>query len=107
MDKPVPLFAVGFNPAGTDLLPVAQMQLEQLAQFIGHNPNGIVEFCIDVAGSDDKLCYNLSLERGRLIRDFMNEQGIDNSRIIISAYGNINVKKHGNSGVSVRFREQQ
>ena len=107
MDKPVPLSAVGFNPAGTELLPVAKMQLEQLAQFISHTPNGVVEFCVDVAGSDDKLCYNLSLERGRLLRDFMNEQGIDNSRIIISAYGNVNVKKHGNSGVSVRFREQQ
>lgn len=107
MDKPVPLYAVSFNPSGTELQPIAELQLEQLAQFLSHNPNGIAEFCIDVAGSDDKLCYNLSLERGRLIRDFMNEQGIDNSRIIISAYGNVNVKKHGVSGVSVRFREQQ
>ena len=107
MDKPVQLFAVGFNPSGTELLPVAKLQLEQLAQFQNHNPKGVVEFCIDVAGSDDKLCYNLSLERGRLIREYMNEQGIDNSRIIISAYGNVNVKKHGASGVSVRFREQQ
>lgn len=106
MDKAVPLSVVGFDPAGVDLLPVAKIQLEQLAQFLRHNPGGVAEFCIDVAGSDDKLCYNLSLERGRLIRDFMNEQGIDNSRVVISAYGNVNVKRRGTSAVSVRFREQ-
>lgn len=106
MDKPVPLYAVDFNASGSDLTPVARMQLEQLAQFLSHNSKGVAEFCIDVAGTDDKLCYNLSLERGRLIREFMNYQGIDNSRIIISAYGNVNVKRQGKSGVSVRFREQ-
>lgn len=106
MDKPVPLLTVGFNATGTELTPVAKLQLEQLAQFIGHVPNGIVEFSIDVAGSDDKLCYGISLERGRLIRNFLNNKGVDNSRIIISAYGNVNVKKQSDSGVSVRFREQ-
>lgn len=106
MDKPVPLPSVDFNQAGNEILPVSEMQLEQLAQFLRHNPQGVAEFCIDVAGSDDRLCYKLSLERGRLIRDFMNEHGIDNSRIIISAYGNVNVKRQGKSGVSVRFREQ-
>ena len=105
-DKPIQLYAVDFNAAGTELTPIARMQLEQLAQFLSHNPDGIAEFCIDVAGTDDKLCYNLSLERGRLIRDFMTEQGFDSSRVIISAYGNVNVKKKGKSGVAVRFREQ-
>ena len=106
MDKPVPLYAVDFDNTGSELTPVAELQLEQLAQFLRHNSKGVAEFCIDVAGGDDKLCYNLSLERGRLIRDFMNIQGIDNSRIIISAYGNVNAKRQGKSGVSVRFREQ-
>ena len=105
-DKPVQLYAVDFDATGSALTPVARIQLEQLAQFLSHQPNGVAEFCIDVAGSDDKICYNLSLERGRLIRDFMVEQGIDASRVIISAYGNVNVKKKGKSGVSVRFREQ-
>jgi hypothetical protein len=105
-DKPVPLYAVEFDATGSELTPVARLQLEQLAQFLSHTPDGIAEFCIDVAGTDDKLCYNLSLERGRLIRDFLADQGIDNSRVIISAYGNVNVKKKGKSGVAVRFREQ-
>ncbi len=107
MDKPVPLPAVEFTSSAADLQPVAKLQLEQLAQFLSHNPNGVVEFCIDVAGGDDKLCYHLSLERGQIIRAFMNEKGIDNSRIIISAYGNVNVNRLGKSGVAVHFREKQ
>ena len=107
LDKPVPLPAVTFIPGAAELQPVAKLQLEQLAQFLSHNPNGVVEFCIDVAGRDDKLCYHLSLERGKIIRAFMNEKGIDNSRIILSAYGNVNVKRLGKSGVSVHFREKQ
>ncbi len=106
IDKPVPLHAIEFDEQSTELLPVAKLQLEQLAQFLLHNPTGIAEFCIDVAGSNDKLCYNLSLERGRLIRNFMNLQGIEDSRIIISAYGNVNTKMQGKSGVAVRIREK-
>ncbi len=106
MDKAVPLYAVEFDEHSSELLPIAKLQLEQLAQFLNNNPNGIVEFHIDVAGSNDKLCYNLSLDQGNLIRNFMNLQGIDDSRIIISAFGNVNVKQKGKSGVAVRFREK-
>ena len=106
LDKEVALPAVEFDAAG-ELLPVARLQLEQLARFLSHNPKGIVEFCINVAGDDDKLCYNLSIERGRQIRNFMNIHGIDNSRIIISAYGNVKIGRRGDSGLSVRFREKK
>lgn len=105
MEKTLPLPTIDFGNASTDLSPVAELQLEQLAQFLSHNPGGTVEFSIDVAGRDDRLCYSLSLERGRAIRNFMNLQGLDSSRIVISAYGNVNVKNRGSSGVSVRFRE--
>ena len=105
MDKPVPLLAVDYEPSAARLTPVAELQLQQLAHFLTLNPRGVAEFAIDVAGGDETLCYNLSLERGRLIRDYLNYRGIDNSRIIISAYGNVNVKRHGKSAVSVRFRE--
>ena len=37
----------------------------------------------------------------------MNINGIDASRIILSPYGNVNAKKQGQSGVSVRFRERR
>ncbi len=105
MDKTVPLLAVDFDPTSSRLTAVAELQLQQLAHFLTLNPGGIVEISIDVAGSDETLCYNLSLERGRLIRNYLNYQGIDSSRIIISAYGNVNVKRQGHSGVGVKFRE--
>ena len=105
MDKPVPLYAVDFDPSTSALTPVAELQLRQLARFLDLNPEAIVEFSIDVAGADQALCYNLSLERGGLIRNFLNYCGVDSSKIIISAYGNVNVGRTGRSSVSVRFRE--
>ena len=106
LDKPVPLYAVEFDEHSTELLPIAKLQLEQLASFLRNNPTGVAEFCIDVAGTNDKLCYNLSLEQGNVIHNFMNQQGIDDAHIIISPYGNVNVKRQGKSGVSVRLREK-
>jgi outer membrane protein OmpA-like peptidoglycan-associated protein len=102
----VPLYAVEFDEHSTELLPIAKLQLEQLASFLRNNPTGVAEFCIDVAGTNDKLCYNLSLEQGNVIHNFMNQQGIDDAHIIISPYGNVNVKRQGKSGVSVRLREK-
>ena len=104
MDRVVPLCAVDFA-ADDALLPIAKIQMEQLVQFLSHHPKSIVEFGIDVADSDDRLSYNRSLMRGRVLRSFLDNRGIDNSRVIISAYGNVNVKRKGASGVSVRFRE--
>ena len=106
MDRPLPLDAVGFDTLSA-LTPVAQMQFLQLARFLQHHPTAVVEFCIDVAGRDDKQCYNRSIEQGDEIFDFMNRNGIDASRIILSPYGNVNAKKQGISGVSVRFREKR
>ena len=105
LDKPLPLYAVEFDGNTSTLLPVARLQLEQVAQFLANNSNGKAEFCIDVTGSDDAFCYNLSLERGRAIKDFLAGKGIDESRIILSAYGTVNVKRQGTSSVGVRFRQ--
>ena len=106
MDKPLPLKAVGFVGTTSKLLPIAELQLEQLAQFMSHNPTAIVEIDIDVDGRDDAVAYNLSLERGRVIRNYLSTFEISGSRIIISAYGNVNTKKGSAAGVSVRFRER-
>ncbi|MBR1766451.1 MAG: PD40 domain-containing protein [Bacteroidales bacterium] len=106
-DAPVPLYAVDFAGSDDLLTPVAEVQLEQLARFLSNQPGSVVEFCIDVAGRDDKLAYNISLDRGRQIREFMEGRGIEASRIIVSAYGNVNVRAKGKSAVAVRFREQQ
>lgn len=103
MDKPLPLLALDFNPSS--LTPVAELQLQQLAHFLTLNPRGIAEFSIHVANNDQTLAYNLSLERGRLIRDYLAYQGIPSSRVIISAYGNVSTGPLGKSSVAVQFRE--
>lgn len=105
MDRPMPLHAVGFDEATGGLTPIAEIQIRQLAHFMQLNPGSIVEFSVDVAGSDAAECYDLSLERGRLLRDYLNYLGIGSHRIIISAYGNVNAGRLGKSAVSVRFRE--
>ena len=106
MDKAVPLEAVDFEKSSAKLLPLAVMQLEQLARFMTQNPDGVVEVVVNVAGRDDAHCYNLSLERGRAIRDNLVLNGVEESRISISAYGNVNAKKGAVPGVSIRFRDR-
>jgi hypothetical protein len=106
MDKPLPLLAVDFEPQSANLLPVGELQLQQLAQFINHNSDCAVELVINVAGRDDELCYNLSLERGRAMRSVLTSEGVDASRITVSAYGNVNTKAGDAPGVAVRFRER-
>jgi outer membrane protein OmpA-like peptidoglycan-associated protein len=106
MDKPLPLPAVDFEKSSSKLQPVAEFQLEQLANFMQQNPSCTVELVINVQGSDDALSYNLSLERGRAIRNLLRDMNIDESRVTISAYGNVNTKKGEAPGVSIRFRQQ-
>lgn len=106
MDKPLPLPAVDFEKSSSKLQPVAEFQLEQLANFMQQNPSCTVELVINVQGSDDALSYNLSLERGRAIRDFLVLSGAEESSVTISAYGNVNTKKRSAPGVAVRFREK-
>ena len=106
MDKPVPLYAVDFEKSSANLLPISLMQLEQLARFMEQNSGGMVEIVVNVDGRDDALCYNLSLERGRAIKDYLMVEGVDESRITISAYGNVNAKKGAVPGVSIRFRDK-
>lgn len=107
MERSLPLDAVDFDTLSSVLTPVAQMQLSQLARFLLRNPTAIAEFCIDVAGMDDRQCYNRSVQQGEAIRKFMNYNGIDTTRILLSPYGNVNVKRQGHSGVSVRLRENK
>ncbi len=105
LNAPLPLYAVDFENVTGSLTEVGKVQLEQLAQFLRRQPKGAVEVCVDVAGSDDAVAYSVSLERGRVIRDFLTDHGLDASRVTVSAYGNVNVKNRGASSVSVRFRE--
>ena len=69
------------------------------------HPDAIVEFCVDVAGSNDELAYAISLERARVLRTYMIRQGVGAEQVVTSPYGNVNMKRGGRSMVSVRFRE--
>ncbi len=106
MDKPLPLPAIEFEEKSSEIQPVSRMQLEQLAQFIKHDATCTLELIVNVRGRDDVYCYNLSLERGRAIRNLLRDMNIDESRVTISAYGNVNTKKGEAPGVSIRFRQQ-
>ncbi len=106
MDKPLQLPAVEFEDKSAELLPVARMQLEQLGQFVKNDASCTLELIVNVKGRDDVYCYNLSLERGRAIREMLHDMNIDESRVTISAYGNVNTKKGEAPGVAVRFRQQ-
>jgi outer membrane protein OmpA-like peptidoglycan-associated protein len=103
MDKAVPLKAVKFDQ-NSALTPVAQIQLEQLAQFLKKAPNAVAEIDIDVAELDNTLAYSLSLERGNIVKKQLVAMGVDDNRIIISAYGNANTKHGTPEGVSIQFR---
>jgi len=107
MEKPMPLYVVSFDSQAPVLSTPAQLQLALVARFLQLHPTAVVEFCIDVAGMDDGECYRRSTEQGNTIRNTMNYNGIDDSRILVSPYGNVNVKKGERMGVAVRFREKQ
>lgn len=105
MDRPLPLPVVQFSSGGDVLLPVAQMQLEQLARFLKQHPQAVVEFVVDVAGSDARQCFDLALGRGAVLRDFLSARGIAARRMMVSPYGNVRAGMSGADAVGVRFRE--
>lgn len=105
MDRPLPLPLVQFSASGTELLPVAQLQLEQLARFLAAHPTAIAEILVDVPGIDASHCYTLSLQRAEALRDFLSQRGIAASRLLLSPYGNANAGLSGRAAVSIRFRE--
>lgn len=103
MDRPLPLPMVDFSTDGDELLPVAQLQLEQLARFLVVHPAAVAEFLVDVPGPDARHAYSLALQRCEALRDFLAQRGVAASRLLLSPYGNA---RKGQTGVSVRFRER-
>ena len=101
-DRPMPLPVVQFSADGAELLPVAQLQLEQLARFLAAHPAAVAELLVDVPGLDARQAYSLALRRGEALRDFLAQRGVAAARILLSPYGNA---RKGMDGVSVRFRE--
>lgn len=105
-DRPLPLEAVEFAPDSDELTPLARLQMEQIALFVRNQPSAVVELTVDVTGRDDAACYELSLRRGESLRESLVVYGIENSRIIVSAYGNLHTKTGAAAKVAVKFRER-
>jgi outer membrane protein OmpA-like peptidoglycan-associated protein len=105
MDRPLPLPVVDFSADGAELLPVAQLQLEQLARFLTQHPEAVAEVIVDVVGADARHCYTLSLQRADAVRAFLAAHGVAAVRILLSPYGSARAGLGGTSAVSVRFRE--
>ncbi|MBR3372408.1 MAG: hypothetical protein IKG75_00120 [Bacteroidaceae bacterium] len=104
VERDLPLHAVEFAAGTTDLLPVARLQLEQLARFLVRQPEAVVEFGVNVPGTDARRCYDLSLQRAEALRVFLAERGVDPSRVLLSPYGNVQTGPRGAAMVTVRFR---
>ena len=94
-----------FSADGAELLPVAQLQLEQLARFLTQHPEAVAEVIVDVVGADARHCYTLSLQRADAVRAFLAAHGVPAVRILLSPYGSARAGLGGTSAVSVRFRE--
>lgn len=105
MDRPLPMPVVQFSADGAELLPVAQLQLEQLARFLAAHPAVSAELMVDVPGADARQCYTLSMLRCEALRDFLSQRGVAAARLLLSPYGNANVGLAGTESVMVRFRE--
>lgn len=107
MSQTLALDLVDFEPGTSKLLPLALQELRQVAHYMKSSLQVVAEITINVAGSDDAECYDLSLERGKTIKKWLTTAGVDAYRISISAFGNINAKG-GKSvvGTAIRFRSK-
>lgn len=96
MKDPLPLTMVRFAKNTDRMLPLAEVELAQLAQFVKRNAVCMIELQVQVNGTDDKACYDLSVDRSLAIRSRLVEMGVNPDRIRISAYGNVSYKQGRN-----------
>lgn len=98
----LPLPAIVFDSNSAVIKTSSLYELGHLANFLQRNPSTSIELVVDVDGSDDIACFDLSQRRGQATRDALVSNGINADRIIISAYGNSRSKRNGNiSSVSM------
>lgn len=100
----IPLPLSRFYEGTSKMLPLAEVELRHLGRFMQQRTASRVEIEVHVQGSDDRQCYDLSLERAKAIRAFLSDYGVDTQRIRVSAYGNVKYKNNEKpSPVGVRF----
>lgn len=100
----MPVRLVRFHNTTSHLLPMAEKELENLASFMVQHAKCKVEISVSVYGSDDKTCYDLSMERAKAVRTFLSEKGIASERVVLSSYGNVRYKQQPlNAEVFLKF----
>ncbi|MBQ2539599.1 MAG: OmpA family protein [Bacteroidales bacterium] len=93
MDEPIALPLVRFFEGTARLLPLGEVELRMLGHYMQQRTRSQIEVAVHVEGSDDRACYDLSIERAQAVRSFLVAYGVDASRVRISAYGNVAYKK--------------
>lgn len=104
ISSPLPLVLVRFVGNTAKLLPMAEKELRSLASYMRQHVNAKIEVTVNVNGSDDKACYDLSMARAMAIRTYLVANEIAADRVHLAAYGNHAYKGQGRpSEVGIRF----
>lgn len=102
--KPLPLPGIIFENNKDQLKASSLTEVDHLAQFLTSHQYLNIEIIINVAGSNDTFCYNLSQARGQQLKQQLANRGIDADRIVVSPYGNSIAKKDSSAApVSVNI----
>ena len=105
LEAPLPLALVQFLPGTARMLPSSDIELDRLVHFMRQHASCAVKISVNVAGADDRHCYDLSLSRAQAIRTYLAAQGIDFARIDIAPFGNARYSQGLNPApVEVSFR---
>lgn len=89
----IPLAAITFEEGTSIPTPYAIRELNSLVQFLAAHPErGKIYLYVNVMGGDDKLCYDLSYQRGLYIKTYLEQHGIEQGRVLCVNYGNVNYK---------------
>lgn len=103
----IALYAVDFEPNSAELVVTAEHELQQVVDFMRSHATCVAELRVNVAGTDDKHCYNLGQERCRTLKTYLIKQGINADRIVTANYGNVNYTTTSpSSGVEIVFSQQ-
>ncbi|MCQ2282069.1 MAG: OmpA family protein [Bacteroidales bacterium] len=104
MDSAVALPLVNFVGTSSQLEPLAEFELNHLGRFLQQRTHSQIEISVYVAGTDERQCYDLSLERAKAVRSYLEDYGVASGRIHVAAYGNAKLPRlKGGSSVEVRF----
>ena len=102
----IPLYLVRFEPDGSNPTRACAEEIARLGRFLQANQQVRVEVSVNVPGSDAQGCYDLSLERGRLIKKMLVETGATLRQVSVSPFGNYYAggRDAGVADVEIRIR---